>query len=165
MAYDTLDMHILEALADDARVTPGQLAVMAGAPVDEVERRVARLTADGVLIKYPAMINWEKTGRDTVRAVIEVRVQPERDRGFDATAARIQQFDEVTSLYLMSGAYDLLVMAEAPTLQRLAAFVSSKLSPIESVIGTATHFMLKTYKYEGVAFQGNGQDTRLPVSP
>ena len=100
-----------------------------------------------------------------LQAVIEVRVQPQRDRGFDAIAARIYQFEEVTSLYLMSGAYDLMVMVEAPTLKQLASFVSSKLSTLESVTGTATHFMLKTYKYGGVIFEGDDTDRRLAVSP
>lgn len=165
MAYDTLDMHILEMLSEDARVTPEQMAVMIGMDPAEVRRRIESLTADRVLIKYPALINWDRTDRVTVRAVIEVRVQPQRDRGFDAVAARIQQFEEVTDLHLMSGAYDLMVFAEAPTLHQLASFVSSKLSPIESVTGTSTHFLLKTYKLGGVLFEGDGRDARLPVSP
>ncbi len=163
--YDTLDMHILEALYEDARLTPGQLAVMVGAEEGEVRQRVARLEAERVVLRYPAMINWERTEKDMVQAVIEVRVQPQRERGFDAVAARIYQFEEVTSCYLMSGAYDLMVTCTAPTLQRLASFVSSKLSTIESVTGTATHFILKTYKYGGVMFDGEGPDRRLAVSP
>ena len=111
------------------------------------------------------MITWERTDKEMVQAVIEVRVQPQRDRGFDAIAARIYQFEEVTSLYLMSGAYDLMVMVEAPTLKQLASFVSSKLSTLETVTGTATHFMLKTYKYGGVIFEGDNADRRLAVSP
>ncbi|HIQ71517.1 MAG TPA: Lrp/AsnC family transcriptional regulator [Candidatus Onthenecus intestinigallinarum] len=158
-------MHILEILSDDARISAEQIAVMTGYDVDEVRRAIGRLEKDRVLVKYPAMINWERTDKEMVQAVIEVRVQPQRDRGFDAIAARIYQFEEVTSLYLMSGAYDLMVMVEAPTLKQLASFVSSKLSTLESVTGTATHFMLKTYKYGGVIFEGDDTDRRLAVSP
>ena len=163
--YNTLEMHILEILSDDARISAEQIAVMTGYDVDEVRRAIGRLEKDRVLVKYPAMINWECTDKEMVQAVIEVRVQPQRDRGFDAIAARIYQFEEVTSLYLMSGAYDLMVMVEAPTLKQLASFVSSKLSTLESVTGTATHFMLKTYKYGGVIFEGDDTDRRLAVSP
>ena len=163
--YNTLEMHILEILSDDARISAEQIAVMTGYDVDEVRRTIGRLEKDRVLVKYPAMINWERTDKEMVQAVIEVRVQPQRDRGFDAIAARIYQFEEVTSLYLMSGAYDLMVMVEAPTLKQLASFVSSKLSTLESVTGTATHFMLKTYKYGGVIFEGDDTDRRLAVSP
>ncbi len=163
--YNTLEMHILEILSDDARVSTEQIAVMTGYDVEEVRRAVKRLEDDRVLVKYPAMINWERTDKEMVQAVIEVRVQPQRDRGFDAIAARIYQFEEVTSLYLMSGAYDLMVMVEAPTLKQLASFVSSKLSTLETVTGTATHFMLKTYKYGGVIFEGDHADRRLAVSP
>ena len=133
--YNTLEMHILEILSDDARVSTEQIAVMTGYDAQEVRRAVKRLEDDRVLVKYPAMINWERTDKEMVQAVIEVRVQPQRDRGFDAIAARIYQFEEVTSLYLMSGAYDLMVMVEAPTLKQLASFVSSKLSTLETVTG------------------------------
>ena len=102
---------------------------------------------------------------EMVQAVIEVKVQPQRDRGFDAIAARIYRFEEVKSLYLMSGAYDLMVMLEARTLKELAHFVHSKLSVIDGVTGTATHFMLKTYKYGGVIFEDGAPDRRLAVSP
>ena len=163
--YNTLEMHILEILSDDARISAEQIAVMTGYDVDEVRRAIGRLEKDRVLVKYPAMINWERTDKEMVQAVIEVRVQPQRDRGFDAIASRIYQFEEVTSLYLMSGAYDLMVLVEAPTLKQLASFVSSKLSTLESVTGTATHFMLKTYKYGGVIFEGDDTDRRLAVSP
>ena len=163
--YNTLEMHILEILSDDARISAEQIAVMTGYDVDEVRRAIGRLEKDRVLVKYPAMINWERTDKEMVQAVIEVRVQPQRDRGFDAIASRIYQFEEVTSLYLMSGAYDLMVMVEAPTLKQLASFVSSKLSTLESVTGTATHFMLKTYKYGGVIFEADDTDRRLAVSP
>ncbi len=165
MTFNTLEMQVIDILTEDARVTPERIAVMTGSDEAAVREAIARLEAERILVKYAAMINWDRVDRDRVQAVIEVRVQPQRDRGFDAIAARIYQFEEVTSLYLMSGAYDLMVMVEAPTLKQLASFVSSKLSTLESVTGTATHFMLKTYKYGGVIFSGEQGDRRLVVSP
>ena len=163
--FSTLEMQIIDILTQDARTTAEQMAVMTGGELPQVQEAVAHLEAERILVRYAAMINWERTDRERVQAVIEVRVQPQRDKGFDAIATRIYQFEEVTSLYLMSGAYDLLVMAEAPTLKQLANFVSSKLSTLESVTGTATHFTLKTYKYGGVIFTGEDADRRLVVSP
>ena len=111
------------------------------------------------------MINWDRTDRERVEAMIEVRVTPQRDMGFDAIARRIYRFDEVKSVYLMSGSYDLLVLVEARTLKELAAFVASKLSPLETVTGTATSFVLKRYKEEGVIFENDDADRRLVISP
>jgi len=163
--FSTLEMQIIDLLIEDARVTPEKIAVMTGSSVAEVCDGINHLERERVLVKYSAVINWERVDRERVHAVIEVRVQPQRDRGFDAVAARIYQLEEVTSLYLMSGAYDLMVMVEAPTLKQLAGFVSSKLSTLEGVTGTATHFMLKTYKQGGVTFTGEQCDRRLAVSP
>lgn len=163
--FTTLEMHILEILTDDARITPETIAVMTGAEIKAVHDAIAHLEQERIIVKYPAMINWERTDREMVQAVIEVNVQPQRDHGFDAIASRIYQFEEVKSLYLMSGAYDLMVMVEAKTLKELAHFVHSKLSILDTVTGTATHFMLKTYKYGGVIFEGDQKDTRLAVSP
>ena len=163
--FNTLEMRIIDILTEDARIPPEKIAVMAGVAEDEARRAIAHLEKERILVKYAAVINWDRTDRELVQAVIEVRVQPQRDRGFDAIAARIDQFEEVTSLYLMSGAYDLLAMVEAPTLKQLAGFVSSKLSTLEGVTGTATHFMLKTYKYGGIFFSGKQADRRLAVSP
>ncbi len=111
------------------------------------------------------MINWDLTDRERVEAMIEVRVTPQRDMGFDAIARRIYCFDEVKSVFLMSGSYDLLVLVEARTLKELAAFVSGKLSPLETVTGTATSFVLKRYKEEGVIFDSGDTDRRLVISP
>jgi len=163
--FNTLEMQIIDLLMEDARVAPEKIAVMTGSAVDQVNEAIAHLERERVLVKYAAVVNWERTAREWVQAVIEVRVHPQRDRGFDAVAARIDQFEEVTSLYLMSGAYDLMVMVEAPTLKQLAGFVSSKLSTLEGVTGTATHFVLKTYKQGGVVFSGERGDRRLAVSP
>lgn len=163
--FSTLDMHILEILCEDARVTPHEMAVMTGSDEQAVNASLDALRRVGVLVGYQALINWERTERAFVQAVIEVNVQPQREKGFDAIAQRIMQYDEVKSLYLMSGAYDLMVLCEAATLRELAQFVHSRLSVIEGVTGTSTHFMLKTYKYGGVLFETGRDDRREAVMP
>ena len=159
------DYELLDILSDDCRLSPAQLAVMTGKSEAEVTSAIARLEKDRVLIKYPAMINWDRVREDKVQALIEVRVTPQRDEGFDVIAEKIYNFEEVKSVYLMSGSYDLLVLVEARTLKELAAFVASKLSPLETVTGTATSFVLKRYKEEGVIFEGEESDRRLVISP
>ena len=126
--------------------------------IDEMEK-------DGVILRYRPVVNWDKMHVNRVEAMIEVRVTPQRDMGFDAIASRIYRFDEVKSVYLMSGAYDLLVLVEASTLKDLALFVSEKLSTLDTVTGTATSFVLKRYKQDGVIFEGRSSDGRLVVSP
>ena len=163
--FSTLDMHILEILCEDARVTPHEMAVMTGSDEQAVNASLDALRRAGVLVGSQALINWERTERAFVQAVIEVNVQPQREKGFDAIAQRIMQYDEVKSLYLMSGAYDLMVLCEAATLRELAQFVHSRLSVIEGVTGTSTHFMLKTYKYGGVLFETGRDDRREAVMP
>ena len=163
--FTTLDMHILEILCEDARVTPREIAVMTGSEESAVLTAMEGLRRAGVLVGYQALINWERTEREFVQAVIEVNVVPQREKGFDAIAQRIMQYDEVKSLNLMSGAYDLMVLCEARTLRELAQFVHSRLSVIEGVTGTSTHFMLKTYKYGGTVFEGPAGDRRQAVMP
>lgn len=163
--FSTLDMHILEILCEDARVSPREIAVMTGSDEQQVKAALDSLRAAGVLVGYQTLINWERTDREFVQAVIEVNVVPQREKGFDAIAQRIVQYDEVKSLYLMSGAYDLMVLCEARTLKELAQFVHSRLSTIEGVTGTSTHFMLKTYKYGGMVFDGGKNDRRQAVMP
>ena len=163
--FSTLDMHILEILCEDARVTPREIAVMTGSDEGQVQAALSSLRAAGVLVGYQTLINWERTDREFVQAIIEVNVVPQREKGFDAIAQRIVQYDEVKSLYLMSGAYDLMVLCEARTLKELAQFVHSRLSVIEGVTGTSTHFMLKTYKYGGMVFDGGKSDRRQAVMP
>ena len=163
--FSTLDMHILEILCEDARVTPREIAVMTGSDEGQVQAALSSLRAAGVLVGYQTLINWERTEREFVQAVIEVNVVPQREKGFDAIAQRIVQYDEVKSLYLMSGAYDLMVLCVARTLKELASFVHSRLSTIEGVTGTSTHFMLKTYKYGGMVFDSGKSDRRQAVMP
>lgn len=157
--------ELLELLEKDHTLTVAQLAVMLDKPQDEIAALIKQYEADKTIVKYQTIVNWEKAGADRVTAIIEVRITPQREVGFDAIAERIYRFPEVRSLYLMSGAYDLLVIVEAKTLKEAAQFVSTKLSTIEGVIGTTTHFMLKQYKEAGVILEDEEEDRRLVVSP
>ena len=158
-----LQMELLQILKEDCRLPLEQLATMPGVSMEEAAAAIADMEKKGVILRYSPVINWDKTARERVEAMIEVRVTPQRDQGFDAIAERIYRFDEVKSVYLMSGAYDLLLLVEAPTLKELAFFVSTKLSTLETVTGTATHFVLKRYKSEGIIFEDGKEDKRLVV--
>lgn len=160
-----LETSLLDILREDCRIPLEKLAVMTGSSLDEVADAIDNLEKKKIILRYAPMINWDRTDRERVEAMIEVRVTPQRDMGFDAIARRIYRFDEVKSVYLMSGSYDLLVLVEARTLKELAAFVSSKLSPLETVTGTATSFVLKRYKEEGIVFESDDTDHRLVISP
>ena len=160
-----LESSLLEILREDCRYPLEKLAVMTGASLEDVAAAIDALEKRRVILRYMPVVNWDLTDRERVEAMIEVRVTPQRDMGFDAVARRIYRFDEVKSVYLMSGSYDLLVLVEAPTLKELAAFVSAKLSPLEMVTGTATSFVLKRYKQDGVIFVGETTDKRMAVSP
>ena len=162
---DKLELSILEVLTDDARTSLAQIAVMLGREEAEIAQAVASLEQRRIILKYPALINWDKVDVDEVEALIEVRVTPQRDHGFDAIAEQIYRFEEVRNVYLMSGGYDLLVMLKAPTLKKLALFVAEKLSTIEGVLSTATHFVLKRYKNEGVITDEKQADRRLKITP
>lgn len=160
-----LDMDILEILREDCRLPLEKIAIMTGATLEQVAEAIDRMEREHIILRYSPTINWDLTDRERVEAMIEVRVTPQRDMGFDAVAKRIYRFDEVKSVYLMSGAYDLLVLVEARTLKELAMFVSDKLSTLEMVTGTATCFVLKRYKEEGVIFDTEKSDNRLVISP
>ena len=160
-----LELSILEILFNDSRTSPAQIAVMTGHSEEEVAAVIRSLEAQKIILKYPAMINWDRVDVDQVEAVIEVRVTPQRDEGFDAIAEEIYRFDEVSSVYLMSGAYDLMVTVKASSMKKLALFVAEKLSTLDHVLSTATHFVLKKYKLEGVIFEERRRDERLVVSP
>ena len=150
-----MDRHteLLRLLEKDCRVTPETLAAMLGRETEDVKAEIAALEKDEVILGYNAMIDWARTGEELVTALIEVRVTPQRGDGFDRIAQRVYQFEEVESMYLMSGAYDFAVTVTGRTLKEVAAFVAARLSPIEGVTGTATHFILKKYKEKGVAFE------------
>jgi DNA-binding Lrp family transcriptional regulator len=156
---------LLKLLEEHALRTPGDLAKMLNLPADEVARRIKQYEEDQVILGYKAVINDDKVDTDLVKAVIEVKVQPEREGGFDRIAKRIAKFDEVTSLFLMSGGYDLLIFVEGHSLRAVAQFVAEKLATIEGVTSTGTHFMLKTYKEQGVMMDGGEEFERLKISP
>ena len=162
---EKLEMSILDILTDDARTPVSQIAVMLGISEGEVADTIRRLEQQRIILKYPALINWEKVDVDEVEAMIEVRVTPQRGEGYDAIAEQIYRFEEVNSVYLMSGGYDLLVNLKARTVRQLALFVAEKLSTIEHVISTATHFVLNKYKDQGVIMEESQDDLRLKVTP
>ena len=160
-----LETQVLDQLREDCRLPLEKLAVMLGVSTEEVAETIDSLERRRVILHYAPTINWDLTDRERVEAMIQVSVMPQRDMGFDAVARRIYRFEEVKSVYLMSGGYDLLVLVEAKSLKELALFVSSKLSTLEMVTGTQTSFVLKRYKEEGVIFDGSQSDNRLVVSP
>lgn len=160
-----LETTLLELLTEDCRIPLEKLAVMTGESIEAVAETIERLENDHVILRYAPTVNWDKTDRERVEAMIEVRVTPQRDEGFDAIAEKIYRFEEVSSVYLMSGGYDLMVMLKARTLKQLALFVAEKLSTIENVLSTATHFVLKKYKQQGVITDETPEDLRLKVTP
>jgi len=157
--------ELLKLLRDDASLTPAQIAGRLNLDEAEVETKIKELETNGVILGYRTVINEEKLEVDIVRAVIEVKITPEREGGFDRLATRIARFDEVRSCYLMSGGYDLMVVVEGSDLKSVSAFVSQKLATIQGVISTVTHFMLKPYKEQGVLMGGEFSDEKLAVSP
>ncbi len=162
---DRIKSQILSILKEDCRTPLETISVMTGKSMEEVAALLDEMEKDKIILHYLPVINWDKTDRERVEAMIEVSVTPQRDMGFDAVAKRIYQFDEVKSLYLMSGSYDLLVQVEAANLKELAHFVSEKLSPLDTVTATRSSFVLKRYKQDGVIFVGDHEDQRMAVSP
>ncbi|MCU6796304.1 MULTISPECIES: Lrp/AsnC family transcriptional regulator [Paenibacillus] len=158
-------IRIIELLKEDARRSSALIATMLGASEAEVSVAIRELEEANVIVKYATVVNWSKVDDDKVTALIEVQITPERGRGFDAIAERIYLYPEVKSVYLMSGAYDLLVEIEGKTLKEVASFVSNKLSPIDRVLSTKTHFILKKYKQDGIIFEDKEEDPRLLISP
>ncbi len=157
--------ELLELLEHDARRPIQELAAMLHRSEYEVEQQMKKLEKDRVILNYTTFIDWEKFGDDKVTAMIEVNVSPQREVGFDAIAERIYRFEEVRSVFLMSGSYDLLVIIEGKSLRDIANFVAKRLSTIEGVISTRSHFMLKPYKKDGVILNDKERDRRLVVSP
>lgn len=156
--------EIFEILEKDARVTPRQISTMTDIPLAEVRRVIEDAEKERTIVRYKTVINWEKLGEERVWALIEVRVQPQRDVGFDAIAERIYRFPQARSVYLISGTYDLAVFVIGKTMQEVAAFVSQKLAPLEGVQGTVTHFLLKRYKEDGEILEGKEEIKRLPLT-
>ncbi len=152
--------EIIELLEKDARITPEQIAVMTGRTAEEVSSVIDRLERDKIILAYKPIINYDKINSDTLTALIELKVTPSAGEGFDAIASRIYCYEQVRHLYLMSGAYDLAVFVEGHSIKDVAMFVSEHLSQMDSVISTSTHFMLKTYKHEGIVFENASSDSR-----
>ncbi|RJE91180.1 Lrp/AsnC family transcriptional regulator [Paenibacillus sp. 1011MAR3C5] len=160
-----LQLKVLELLKEDARRDAELIATMLDHPVAEVKEAIAAMEQEHIIVKYATVVNWSKVDDEKVTALIEVQITPERGRGFEGIAERIYLYPEVKSVYLMSGAYDLLVEVEGKTLKEVASFVSNKLSPIDAVLSTKTFFILKKYKQDGIIFEENEGDHRLMVSP
>lgn len=157
--------ELLKLLQANALESRENIAKLLGVPVTEVAKRIADYEKAGVIRGYQAVLNEDQLDLDKVTAVIEVKVTPEREGGFNHIAERISRFPEVRSAYLMSGTYDLLLFVEGKNLRQVASFVSERLSPLEGVLSTSTHFMLKTYKRLGVLMHQDSTDERLSVSP
>lgn len=151
---------LLKLLDTDARLTDAQLATMLDMSEDEVRAQIADLEKSGAIRAYKAVIDWDKTERQCVTAIIELKVTPRRDVGFEGIAEQVMAFDEVESVYLMSGGYDLSVRVNGRSFQDIAAFVAKRLSTLDSVISTSTHFVLRRYKENNVMFLGENQDER-----
>jgi DNA-binding Lrp family transcriptional regulator len=157
---------VLKLLIEDGRLTTAQVAQIAGLSETEVSRHLEQLKKDKILLGWRPVLDLSRETAGAVRAVIEVKITPERGGGFNRLAERISRFDEVESCFLMSGAYDLLIFATGPSLQKVASFVSEKLAPIEGVVSTSTHFMLRSYKEGGFQIDLPSEPTgRLKVAP
>lgn len=156
---------ITDLLEKNARYSPAEIAELTGLDEAAVAARIEELERSGAILGYHAIIDPELTSAERVTAFIEVKLVPERDGGFDGMALRISKFDQVRSCYLMSGGYDLVVMVDGKSLQDVASFVAQKLSTLEGVTSTSTHFLLKTYKQDGFLAHDESEPTRLPVSP
>ncbi|MBR2215842.1 MAG: Lrp/AsnC family transcriptional regulator [Selenomonadaceae bacterium] len=157
--------ELLELLEHDARRPVSELAAMLHRSEYEVEKQMKELERDKIILSYNTLINRDKLGDDTVTAIIEINLTPQREVGFDSIAERIYRFDEVRTVYLMSGSFDLLVIIEGKSLNEVANFVATRLSTIEGVTATRSHFMLKAYKKDGVIMNDEKIDRRLVVSP
>ena len=158
-----LKHEVLKILESDARTTPEIIARMTGGKIDEIKEIIKEAEADHTIVRYKTVINWENVSNDRVEAIIEVKVTPQRDTGFDAIARRVYNFPEARTVYLMSGTYDLAVLVTGKTMHQVADFVSQKLSQIDGVQGTTTHFMLKRYKEDGEVLTGPELITREQV--
>ncbi|WP_078392103.1 Lrp/AsnC family transcriptional regulator [Shouchella patagoniensis] len=164
--FDKKAYEILQIIEANGRMETNKLAKMVDLKPEDVDQYIKELEEKNIILSYSAVIDWAKVPvQETVTATIDVKVAPKRGVGFDEVAERIYRFPEVRALYLMSGAYDLSVVIEGKTMQETARFVSEKLSTIDSVLSTTTHFQLKTYKHDGVIFDKPDEDRRIVVSP
>jgi DNA-binding Lrp family transcriptional regulator len=156
--------RVFEILENDARTSPEKIATMSGESVKKVKETIKKAEKDGTILKYKTIINWAKLGTDSVLALVEVKVTPQREFGFDHIAKRIYEFPQTRSLYLVSGTYDLAVLVAGNTMQDVAAFVAEKLAPLGGVQSTVTHFFLRKYKEDGVVYENSDEVKRIAVS-
>ena len=157
--------QILTFIEKNSRVNLQELAILLGSDEVTVANEISKMEQEQVICGYHTMIDWDKTGTEKVTALIEVRVTPQRGQGFDSIAERIYNYPEVKSVYLISGGYDLMVILEGKTLREGSSFVSDKLSTLEAVLSTATHFILKKYKDHGTIFAKKNKDERMLMTP
>jgi len=155
---------ILEILENDCSTPIEQIALITDPTPAEVAAEIDRLRNEKIILKNKSVVNWEKTNKEFVTALIEVKVTPQRGEGFDKIAERIYKFPEVKSVYLMAGAFDLTVIIEGKTMKEVALFVANRLAPMDSVVSTGTHFVLKKYKDDGIIFEDNEKDCRQVIS-
>lgn len=157
--------QILKYIEKNSRVDLGELAILLGTDEVTVANEISAMEKEKIICGYHTLIDWDRAGEEMVTALIEVRVTPQRNQGFDRIAERIYNYPEVNAVYLISGAYDLLVTLEGKTLKEVSQFVSEKLSPVEEVISTATHFILKKYKDHGTVLVKKSESERMLVTP
>lgn len=163
---ESMKSEILRLLENNSRLSAKDIAIMIGRDVAEVSAAITEMENAQIICGYNTLINWEHTERsEVVTALIEVKVTPQRGQGFDKVAERIFQYSEVKSVYLMSGGFDFTVIIEGKTMKEVALFVAQKLAPLESVLSTSTHFVLKKYKDYGVVFEETKKDERMIISP
>ena len=157
--------ELLSIIEKNSRIGINELAILLGKEEIDVANEIAKLESEGIICWYHTLINWDKTSLDKVTALIEVKVTPQRGQGFDSIAERIYNYPEVRAVYLISGGFDLLVTLEEKSLKEIANFISDKLSTLDSVLSTATHFILKKYKDHGTIFDKKNEDEREIITP
>ncbi len=161
----SMEEKILRLIEKNSRISIKDVAVMLGISEIEAANTIADLEKNNVICGYNTIINWDKTSAEKVTALIEVKVTPQRGLGFDSIAERLYQYEEVTSVYLMSGGFDFTVIVEGKSMKAVAQFVSNKLAPLESVLSTSTHFVLKKYKDYGTVLEAPEKDERMLITP
>lgn len=162
---ESLQQEIISILKENSRIDTKQIADMLGVSLAEVEAQIKELQEKRIILRFGTVVNWQKLDKHRVYALIDVKITPQGGHGFDALAKRIYRFPEVHSVYLMSGAYDLSVGLEVDSMEAVGRFVTEKLAPLDSVVSTTTHFVLKKYKEDGVIFDDPENDQRLVISP
>ena len=156
---------LLAMLDKNSKISPADLAIMLGSTEEEIVSLIKEMEDNNIICGYPTLINWDKVQCERVTALIEVKVTPQRGMGFDKIAERIYKFDEVQSVYLMSRGFDLTVIISGKTMREVAMFVSEKLAPMDAILSTATHFVLKKYKEHGLPLQQDKRDERMLITP